>query len=277
MIAAILRRHGLRTGAYLSPHLVSFGERIRIDDEDLEPAAFAAAVQRAAHAAELVDRSLGGRRPGDPVRGADRRRLLGARPSRRRGRGDRGGAGRPLRRHQRDPLAGAGADERRTRAHALARADDHRHRRREARRGHAGRRRSCSAPGCIQTRWRVAREVAAQRGATHRAGRQRPRGRRRRAGLVSAAQLRARRAAAEAYLGELDERAVAAAAAEIRVPGRLQIVGEEPADARSTAPTTRRGWRRWRSRCRRSSPAAIAWSRSYRSSTTRTPPGCSRR
>ena len=32
MIAAILARHGLRTGAYLSPHLVSFGERIRIDD-----------------------------------------------------------------------------------------------------------------------------------------------------------------------------------------------------------------------------------------------------
>ncbi len=35
MIAAILARHGLRTGAYLSPHLVSFGERIRIDDRDL--------------------------------------------------------------------------------------------------------------------------------------------------------------------------------------------------------------------------------------------------
>ena len=32
MIAAILGHHGLRTGAYLSPHLVSFGERIRIDD-----------------------------------------------------------------------------------------------------------------------------------------------------------------------------------------------------------------------------------------------------
>jgi dihydrofolate synthase / folylpolyglutamate synthase len=60
MIAAILARHGLRTGAYLSPHLVSFGERIRIDDADLEPAAFAAAVQRAAHAAELVDHSLAG-------------------------------------------------------------------------------------------------------------------------------------------------------------------------------------------------------------------------
>src|SRR5665213_3767417 len=54
MIAAILAKHGLRTGAYLSPHLVSFGERIRIDDRDLEPARFGAAVTRAARAAELV-------------------------------------------------------------------------------------------------------------------------------------------------------------------------------------------------------------------------------
>ncbi len=60
MIAAILAQHGLRTGAYLSPHLVSFGERVRIDDRDLEPEAFGAAVGRAAHAAELVDRSLEG-------------------------------------------------------------------------------------------------------------------------------------------------------------------------------------------------------------------------
>jgi dihydrofolate synthase/folylpolyglutamate synthase len=60
MIAAILQRHGLRTGAYLSPHLVSFGERIRIDDHDLEGGAFAAAVARAARAADLVDRAGGG-------------------------------------------------------------------------------------------------------------------------------------------------------------------------------------------------------------------------
>ncbi len=60
MTAAILRRHGLRTGSYLSPHLVSFAERIRVEDSDLEPAAFAAAIQRAARAAELVDRSLAG-------------------------------------------------------------------------------------------------------------------------------------------------------------------------------------------------------------------------
>jgi dihydrofolate synthase/folylpolyglutamate synthase len=57
MIAAILAHHGWRTGSYLSPHLVSFGERIRIDDRDLEPAQFAAAVTRAARAAELVDRA----------------------------------------------------------------------------------------------------------------------------------------------------------------------------------------------------------------------------
>ena len=58
MTAAILERHGVRTGAYLSPHLVSFRERIRIGDEDLSPAGFGAAVGRVARAAEMVDRTL---------------------------------------------------------------------------------------------------------------------------------------------------------------------------------------------------------------------------
>jgi dihydrofolate synthase/folylpolyglutamate synthase len=57
MIAAILQRSGLRVGAYLSPHLVSFTERIRTGEADVEPRAFARAVERAAHAAALVDRS----------------------------------------------------------------------------------------------------------------------------------------------------------------------------------------------------------------------------
>jgi dihydrofolate synthase/folylpolyglutamate synthase len=57
MIGAILQRHDLRVGAYLSPHLVSFAERIRVDDRDVESRAFARAVERAAHAAALVDRS----------------------------------------------------------------------------------------------------------------------------------------------------------------------------------------------------------------------------
>jgi dihydrofolate synthase / folylpolyglutamate synthase len=60
MIAAILQRHGRRAGAYLSPHLVSFGERIRIEGRDLESRAFAAAVARAARAAALVDQTLAG-------------------------------------------------------------------------------------------------------------------------------------------------------------------------------------------------------------------------
>ncbi|WP_354697649.1 Dihydrofolate synthase/folylpolyglutamate synthase [Paraconexibacter sp. AEG42_29] len=55
MIAALLAHHGLRTGAYLSPHLVRFGERIVVDGADLPDGAFAAAVTRAVRAAAVVD------------------------------------------------------------------------------------------------------------------------------------------------------------------------------------------------------------------------------
>ena len=55
--AAILQRHGLRAGSYTSPHLGSFRERIEVGEEPVSEAAFAAAVQRAAHAAELVNRT----------------------------------------------------------------------------------------------------------------------------------------------------------------------------------------------------------------------------
>ncbi|MEA2390601.1 MAG: dihydrofolate synthase / folylpolyglutamate synthase, partial [Solirubrobacteraceae bacterium] len=57
MIDAILAAHGRRTGAYVSPHLVSFTERIRVGGEDIEPEPFALAVRRAARAASLVDRA----------------------------------------------------------------------------------------------------------------------------------------------------------------------------------------------------------------------------
>ena len=60
MTAAILERHGLRTGAYLSPHLVSYRERILIDGSELDAEAFAAAVARASWAAERVNRTLAG-------------------------------------------------------------------------------------------------------------------------------------------------------------------------------------------------------------------------
>lgn len=58
MIAAILQRHGLRTGCYLSPHLVSYSERVQIAERDIETHAFAAAIAQAAWAAERVNRTL---------------------------------------------------------------------------------------------------------------------------------------------------------------------------------------------------------------------------
>src|SRR5215210_886944 len=58
MTAALLEAHGVRTGSFLSPHLTSFAERIRIGDSDLGPEAFGATVQRAAEAAAKVDRGL---------------------------------------------------------------------------------------------------------------------------------------------------------------------------------------------------------------------------
>jgi dihydrofolate synthase/folylpolyglutamate synthase len=64
MCAALLEAHGVRTGAFLSPHLISFAERIRIGDADLDGDAFGAAIQRAATAAAKVDRTL---EPGDRV------------------------------------------------------------------------------------------------------------------------------------------------------------------------------------------------------------------
>ena len=121
MAAAILEAHGVRTGAYLSPHLSSFAERIRIGDADLEPDAFGAAVERAAAAAEKVDRTLTGRRARHPVRAADCRGVLRARRARGRGRGRRGRPRRAPRRHQRARRPGRGAHQRRPRAHPLAR------------------------------------------------------------------------------------------------------------------------------------------------------------
>jgi dihydrofolate synthase / folylpolyglutamate synthase len=58
MIAAILERRGLRTGSYTSPHLTTFAERVEVGERALPESAFAAAVTRAAHAAELVNRTL---------------------------------------------------------------------------------------------------------------------------------------------------------------------------------------------------------------------------
>jgi dihydrofolate synthase/folylpolyglutamate synthase len=60
MTAAILERHGLRTATYTSPHLISYRERLQIGERDLGGERFAAAIERAAWAAERVNRTLAG-------------------------------------------------------------------------------------------------------------------------------------------------------------------------------------------------------------------------
>jgi dihydrofolate synthase/folylpolyglutamate synthase len=60
MTAAILERHGVRTAAYTSPHLISYRERVQFSERDIEGAELAEAIARAAWAAERVNRTLAG-------------------------------------------------------------------------------------------------------------------------------------------------------------------------------------------------------------------------
>jgi dihydrofolate synthase/folylpolyglutamate synthase len=56
-IAAILERHGLRSASYTSPHLRRFRERIEVGEQPITGERFAAAVERAADAAALIERA----------------------------------------------------------------------------------------------------------------------------------------------------------------------------------------------------------------------------
>ncbi|HWG08446.1 MAG TPA: cyanophycin synthetase [Solirubrobacteraceae bacterium] len=58
MIAAILERHGLRTAAYTSPHLVSYRERLQVCEQDISGEEFGRAIAHAAWAARRVNRTL---------------------------------------------------------------------------------------------------------------------------------------------------------------------------------------------------------------------------
>jgi dihydrofolate synthase / folylpolyglutamate synthase len=227
MIAAILSRHGLLTGSYLSPHLVSFVERIRIGDADLALSDFAGAVTRAAHAAELVDHALGGE---DQVT-------------------------------QFEALTAAAYSELARQNVEVAVIEAGLGGRYDATSVVPSTVQVLTSVGLEHTRWLgpTIADIAAEKLAVVREGGTLVLG----AGLDPAALAVARdvawengarivqagsdpgvpvgalgafqrrnfalaQAAAEALLGELDEQAVRAAAAEVRVPGRLQIVGEEP-------------------------------------------------
>jgi dihydrofolate synthase/folylpolyglutamate synthase len=56
--SALLEAHGARTGIYLSPHDERWSERIRIRGQEIEADAFGAALERVSESAASVDRSL---------------------------------------------------------------------------------------------------------------------------------------------------------------------------------------------------------------------------
>jgi dihydrofolate synthase/folylpolyglutamate synthase len=227
MIAAILARHGLRTGAYTSPHLISFAERIQVGERDLEPAAFAATVQRAAHAAQLVNRSL-----------ADDDRVT-----------------------QFEALTAAAYGELAAREVEVAVIEAGLGGRYDATNVIPSRVQVLTSVGLEHTRWlgptighiaaekldvvqfggtlvlghglhpdalAVAERVASERSATIIRACADPEVAVGALGSFQRRNFACARAAAEALLGELDPAAVADAAAQTRVPGRLQIIGEEP-------------------------------------------------
>ena len=59
MTAALIDAHGERAGAYLSPHIHSWRERIVIGGEPISEEAISDALERAEQAAEAADRSAG--------------------------------------------------------------------------------------------------------------------------------------------------------------------------------------------------------------------------
>ncbi|HUZ30443.1 MAG TPA: cyanophycin synthetase [Solirubrobacteraceae bacterium] len=227
MIAAILERHGVRTGAFLSPHLVSYGERIRIQETDLDPRAFAAAVARVIRAAELVDRSLGA---GEQVTQFEL--LTAAAYSEMAAQGvevavvEAGLGGRydatnviPSRVQV---LTGVGLEHTRWLGPTI--------------RDIASEKLDVVKPqgtlvlghGLHPDAFEVAETVAAERGARIVRASADPGVALGAPGLFQRRNFALARAAAGAYLGQLDEPAVARAAAEVRVPGRLQVIAQDP-------------------------------------------------
>jgi len=58
MTVALLEAHGVSAGAHVSPHEERWSERVRIGTGEIEPEAFAAAVERVAESVEVVNRRL---------------------------------------------------------------------------------------------------------------------------------------------------------------------------------------------------------------------------
>jgi dihydrofolate synthase / folylpolyglutamate synthase len=63
MTAALLEAHGVSTGAYVSPHITSWRERVLIRGEPISEEAFTQALERAEEAAQVADRAAGDEGP----------------------------------------------------------------------------------------------------------------------------------------------------------------------------------------------------------------------
>jgi len=63
MTSALLEAHGVSTGAYVSPHITSWRERILIRGEPISEEAFTEALERAEESAQVADRSAGDEGP----------------------------------------------------------------------------------------------------------------------------------------------------------------------------------------------------------------------
>jgi dihydrofolate synthase / folylpolyglutamate synthase len=63
MTGALLEAHGVSTGAYVSPHIRSWRERVLIRGEPISEEAFTEALERAEQAAQVADRSAGDEGP----------------------------------------------------------------------------------------------------------------------------------------------------------------------------------------------------------------------
>lgn len=227
MIAAILRHHGLKVGAYLSPHLLSYSERIRVGDRDLTPQQFADAIERALKAAEHVNRHA------DEDDHVTQFELLTAAAYSELARNEvevaviEAGLGGRYDATNVIPstvqvLTGVGLEHTRWLGPTIAAIAQEKLD--VVKQGAT----LVLGPGMHPDALRVAHEVAAQRGATIVQADADPHASVGALGTFQRRNFAVARAAAEAFLGSLDERAVAAAATEVRVPGRLQIVGRRP-------------------------------------------------
>jgi dihydrofolate synthase/folylpolyglutamate synthase len=228
MIAALLEAHGVSAGACVSPHAARWSERVLVHGREIDAAEFAAAVERAAQAAEAVNRSLEEGEAVTQFELATAAAFVALANARVKAAAIEAGLGGRLDATNTIPskvtvLTSVGLDhtewlgesEEQIAAEKLAVLRDH----------------STLVTGRLSPAVReLAERTASEWGARVIAAPEDPgpevemraRGAFQRRNFALAC------AAAEAFLGELDPRRVRAVAAEVEIPGRLERVGDDP-------------------------------------------------